>query len=107
RGKHSVKLLTARFGTCRQFLIDAVEPAIGEDGNVIPVLELRSNRISDLAYTGMEFSGRACRLERYDDVLGMKALRVRNALLLVDAGEHNTIGKAKAFHQLILENLAP
>ena len=89
-----------------KFFVDAVEAAIGEDGDDVAGGELRCNSGNDGVSIGKKLSGRACVVEGADDFLGMQALLLGNSLLLVDSGEDGAIGKAEAFNEIRREDLA-
>ncbi len=89
-----------------KFQVDAVEAAIGEDGNDVAGNELRREIGDDRVSVGVELGGRSRLVEGADDFFRMQALGFGNALLLVDAGEHDAIGETEARDELGRENLA-
>jgi hypothetical protein len=78
-----------------QLLVDAVEAAIREDSDNIAGRELRRNCAHDGVRVGEKLGGCVCGVEGADDFLGVQALSLGNALLLIDGGENGSIGEAE------------
>ena len=89
-----------------EFLVDAVEAAIGEDGDDIAGRELRRDGGDDGVRVGEKLGRRACGVEGADDFLRVQALGLRNALLLIDGGENGAIGEAEALDEVGGEDFA-
>src|SRR5579863_6201349 len=90
-----------------KFLIDAVEPAIGKDGDDIACGKLRRDRADDGIDVGVQFGARAAGVERAHHVFRMQTLLLGNALLLIHAGEDDAVGIAQALDEVAFEHLAP
>ena len=56
---------------------------------------------------GMQFGRRSRGVEGVDNVFGMQALGVRDALLLIDAGQNHVIGETETFNEIVFEHFAP
>ena len=78
-----------------KFLIDAVEAAIGENGDDVAGRELRRDGGTIASASARSSAWRACRVERADDFFRVQALGFGNALLLIDASEHDVIGERR------------
>ena len=65
-----------------------------------------ASAVDDGVGVGEKLGGRACGVERADDIFGMEALGLGDALLLVDAGENDAIGEAKAGDEIGFEHFA-
>ncbi len=89
-----------------KFLIDAVEAAVGEDGDDVAGRELRRDGGDDGIGIGEKLSGRALSVESANDVFRMETLGLGNALLLIDAGEDDAVGEAKAGDEIGGEDFA-
>ena len=90
-----------------QFLIDAVEPAIRQDCDHIAGPQLGNDRVHDRVGIGVQLRGRAGVVEAADHIVGMQALGLGNAFLLVDAGEDDPIRQLQAGDDLGLQHFAP
>jgi len=91
---------------CREFLIYAVEAAVGEDSDDIAGRKLRREVGDDGVRVSEELGGRACVIESADDFFRVQAFLFGNALLLKNGGKNHTIGEREAFNEFGRENLA-
>src|SRR5580704_3330038 len=89
-----------------KFLIDAVEAAIGEDGDHIACAKLGRNSVDDGACVGQQLGLETFAVEGLDHVLRVQALGAGNTLLLVDAGQDYFVREVKAGDEFSLKNLA-
>ena len=53
----------------------------------------------------MQFGWRSRRVECVNDIFGMEALGVGNALLLIDARQDYAVGQPQAFNQIVFNTL--
>src|SRR4051812_27789709 len=89
-----------------QFLVDAVESTVRQDGNHIASAKLRH----DLCKDGFHVSAKYCRsafgIECTDYIVGMQTFLFGDTLLLVNAGKHHAISEAEAVDQFAFEHFA-
>ena len=71
-----------------------------------PGASLRRDGIGDGVRVVEKTGGSARGVERADNIVGMQALSLRYALLLIDRGENGAIGEAKTLHEIVRQNLA-
>ncbi len=89
-----------------QFLINAIEAAVGKNRHHVARLQARRKSLHDGVRGGIEGGVVAGSGQRGDHLLRMHSLRLRNALLLEYAGHDNTIGQREALHQLTLKDIS-
>ena len=89
-----------------KFVVDAVEAAIGKDGDDIAGRELRRDGGDDGVGVGEQLGRRACRVEGADDFFRVQPLVLGNALLLEDAGEDDVIGEREACDEIVRQDFA-
>src|SRR5208282_5972109 len=87
-------------------LIDAVEGAIGEDGDHIAGFEPWHDSVYDRIDVGAEFGFGSHCVEGTDYVFRVQTLGVWDALLLIDAGQDDAVGEAQALYEFGFQYLA-
>jgi hypothetical protein len=90
-----------------EFLINAVKAAIGKNRHHVAGMEPGHDAVYDRLHIGEELGFGSGLMQRAHHLFRVEPLGLRNALLLVDAGQHNAVGQAQALDQIAFEHLAP
>ena len=101
RGKSS-----ALAEACQQLLVDAVELAVGEDGDDVAVVEVGDEAVDDRVGIEGILGHFAIATELRDDRVGIEALALVEFLETVDARDENAVSQRERFGQLVLEDVA-
>ena len=89
-----------------ELLIDAVEAAVGKNGDDVAGRELWREGGNDGIGIGEKLSRCALSVESANDVFRMETLGLGDALLLIDASQRDAVSEAKAGDEISGEDLA-
>ncbi len=87
-----------------KLVVNAIEAAIGKDGDDIAWRELRRDGGDDSVGIGEELGLSACRVQGADDFFRVQPLLLGNSLLLKNGGKDDAISEREAFDKFACQH---